>query len=77
MNSLIPRLSPPEESLGPRLIANKRLSDDGSKMTLYADDVLLYRYIETPQDYQTLQDDLNSISEWVSENHLSFNVSNF
>ena len=40
---------------------------DGSKMTLYADDMLLYRYIETPQDHQMLQDDINSISEWVSE----------
>ena len=26
---------------------------DGSRMTLYADDMLLYRYIETPQDYQS------------------------
>ena len=40
---------------------------DGSKMTLYADDMLLHRYTETPQDYQMLQDDINSISEWVSE----------
>ena len=44
-------------------------------MTLYADDMLLYRCIETPQDYQKLQNDINSIVEWISVNHLHFNVS--
>ena len=48
---------------------------DGSKMTLYADDMLLYRQVESPQDYQKLQDDIHSISEWVSANHLHLNVS--
>ena len=43
-------------------------------MTLYADDMLLYRQIESPQDYQKLQDDIHSISEWVSANHLHLNV---
>jgi len=41
---------------------------DGSRMTLYADDVLLY---------QMFQDDINSISEWVSENHFCFNVNKY
>ena len=44
-------------------------------MTLYADDMLLYRQVESPQDYQKLQDDIHSISEWVSANHLHLNVS--
>ena len=50
------------------------LLSNGSKMTLYADDMLLYRHIETPQDpdYQKLQNDINSIVEWV---YICFNVS--
>ena len=44
-------------------------------MTLYADDMLLYRQVESPQDYQKLQDDIHSILEWVSANHLHLNVS--
>jgi len=43
-------------------------------MTLYADDMSLYRCIETPQDYQKLQNDINYIVEWISVNHLRFNV---
>ena len=59
--------------LGPLLflidgVTSASLSD-GSKMTLYADDMLLYRQVESPQDYQKLQDDIHSISEWVSANH--------
>ena len=41
---------------------------DGSKMTI------CYR-TETPQDYQKLQNDISSIMEWISVNHLHFNVS--
>ena len=48
---------------------------DGSKMTLYADGMLLYRHIETPQGYQKLQNGINSIVEWISVNHLHFKVS--
>jgi len=44
------------------------------EMTLYADDMSLYRCIETPQDYQKLQNDINYIVEWISVNHLCFNV---
>ena len=47
---------------------------DGSKMTLYTDDMLLHRQVESSQDYQKLQADIHSISEWVSANHLHLNV---
>ena len=50
------------------------LQSDGSKLTLYTNDMLLYRQVESPQDYQKQQDDIHSISEWVSANRLHLNV---
>lgn len=48
----------------------------GSKITLYADDILLYRPISClPQDYEDLQNDIDTIASWVSLNYLSFNIS--
>jgi len=34
---------------------------NGSKMTRYADRMSVYRHIETPQDYQKLQNDIKFI----------------
>ena len=31
---------------------------DGTKMALYADDVLLFRVINSPEDFAKLQDDI-------------------
>jgi len=47
----------------------------GSKLVLYADDMLLYRKIDRPEDYTMLQKDINTINNWVKDNSLTFNVS--
>lgn len=46
---------------------------EGSKLILYADDILLYRKIYTEQDYAVLQQDVDSLGVWSLLNHLSFN----
>ena len=45
----------------------------GTKMVLYADDVLLYKGIQSPHDYNALQNDVNLIYNWSSTNCLAFN----
>jgi len=47
----------------------------GTKLVLYADDVLLYRKIDCPDDYIMLQRDINTINNWVKDNSLAFSVS--
>ena len=47
----------------------------GSKLVMYADDVLLYRNILRAEDYVSLQADLNTVDEWSSSNYLQFNLS--
>ena len=44
--------------------ANEQLNF-GSKITIYADDLLLYREVSSPEDYHKLQDDINTIANWV------------
>lgn len=48
---------------------------DGTRMVLYADDLLLFRPITKQSDFQTLQSDINSIQDWVLRNYLTFNSS--
>ena len=43
----------------------------GSKMVVYADDILLYRSIETNADYNQMQEDVTSIEQWMTENFLT------
>ena len=45
-----------------------------SKVTLFADDIALYRTIRSLLDYLALQDDITSIATWVAENFLSLNA---
>ena len=45
----------------------------GSKIVLYADDLLLYRQIDTPMDYEHIQVCLNLLSNWCTSNYLTFN----
>ena len=45
----------------------------GSKIVLYADDLLLYRQINTPMDYEHVQVCLNLLSNWCTSNYLTFN----
>ena len=45
-----------------------------SHLTLYADNMLLYRPITSIADFALLQQDIDSISDWVDKNYLQFNV---
>ena len=42
---------------------------------LYVDDMLLYRVVDNPEDLGLLQQDINTISDWVSTHHLTLNIS--
>ena len=42
----------------------------GAKIVLYADDILLYRPINSTEDCNLLQSDVNSILEWISSHGL-------
>ena len=46
---------------------------DGT-MSLYADDILLYRPIYTSADYHDLQGDVNNLCAWTDGNNLKFNA---
>ncbi len=46
---------------------------DGSKLTLYADDILLYRAVQSQQDYIALQHDVDVLDAWSSSKLLQFN----
>ena len=50
---------------------------EGSKLILYADDILLYRKIYTEEDYVALQQDVDSLGVWSLLNHLPFNLAKF
>jgi hypothetical protein len=45
-----------------------------SHLTLFADDMLLYRPISCEDDFSLLQEDIDGISNWVDCNYLQFNV---
>ncbi len=47
----------------------------GTKIILYADDILLYRPITSSSDYVMLQDDVNAIQNWVDLNYMTLNPS--
>ena len=44
-------------------------------MVAYADDLLLYKSIESTTDYARIQEDITAISNWVSCNFLTLNAS--
>ena len=46
----------------------------GAKLNMFADDALLYKEVSTIEDFQSVQYDVNSISECVNDNSLSFNT---
>ena len=48
---------------------------NGSKLVLYADDILLYRAVGSPDDYALLQHDVNTVRVWSSTKLLKFNPS--
>ena len=45
-----------------------------SKITLYADDIALYKIIRNPRDYTLLQGDITSVCSWIADNHLVLNI---
>jgi hypothetical protein len=47
----------------------------GTKMLLYADDMLVFKNIQSNQDCTDLQNDINQIYNWSAKNYLSFNSS--
>ena len=47
----------------------------GAKILLYADDILPYKPINMPSDFDDLQADVNTIAHWISGNHLTVNSS--
>ena len=45
----------------------------GAELTLYADDVLLFRIINSPDDFVALQEDIDKVGSWSSANFLTLN----
>ena len=75
----VPVLSgvPQGSVLGPVLFLifiNDLLDNIRSSVRLFADDCVLYRNIKSPIDMQILQDDLNSLAQWVTDWQMKFNV---
>ena len=44
-------------------------------LILYADDILLYRPIHSQHDFDLLQQDIDALQTWCSQNVMKFNVS--
>ena len=56
--------------LGPILFLlyiNDLPSDISSTIILYADDVIIYRYISSNEDVLKLQEDLVKLSQWAKD----------
>ena len=45
----------------------------GSRLVLYADDVLIYSAVSCLSDYQLLQGDIDAICDWSTVQHLTLN----
>ena len=44
---------------------------EGNTLNLYADDVLLYKQVRSPEDFRDLQSDIDCISDWVRSNNFT------
>ena len=44
-------------------------------LNMFADDMAIYRVIKSIKDYDTLQEDINSVAAFMSGKHLQFNAS--
>ena len=53
--------------------ADLQLSE-GSKLIAYADDLLLYKPVDSNADYNRVQEDLTTIDHWMSHNFLMLNT---
>ena len=54
-------------------VTKLHLSKD-SRLTLYTDDMLLYKPITCQTSYDEIQQDIHCLSQWSDENMLSFNT---
>ena len=54
-------------------LANLKLSG-GSKLVMYADDLVLHKAIITEEEWIPFQNDINSIVQWVDENLLTLSA---
>jgi len=45
------------------------------KISLYADDMMLFKIINSNADYIDLQNDIDGLNYWVTANHLTFSSS--
>ena len=73
VNSGVPQVT----VLGPFLFLchiNDLLEAVKSKVRLFADDCLLYRNINTPQNHITLQEDLRHLEDWAKKWGMRFNA---
>ena len=64
--------------LGPLLFifyVNTLKLSGGSKLVMYADDLVLHKAIITEEEWIPFQNDINSIVQWVDENLLTLNTS--
>ena len=67
--------------LGPLLFliyindSTEEMLNPGSSVTMHADDLLLHRVINSTDDYQLFQNDVNTLAKWVDKNHLTLNAS--
>ncbi len=46
---------------------------EGTLLNIFADDMLLYKTINSQKDLNQLQSDINKVNEWVNSNHLALN----
>ena len=53
-------------------LSNLKLSG-GSKLVMYADDLVLHKAIIAEEEWILFQNDINSIVQWVDENLLTLN----
>ena len=45
------------------------------QVSIYADDIALYKVVQSPLDYQSIQDDIDTICLWTEDNNLKLNAS--
>jgi len=45
----------------------------GTQLSLYADDILMYKAISSSTDYVSLQSDIDAVYQWAHDNLLTFN----
>ena len=66
--------------LGPMLFLmyiNDIAENINSNIRLFADDCVVYRQIDSPQDHVILQKDLNKLVDWSNIWQMKFNVDKF